>query len=206
MIKLSEVEKDALIEIGNIGMSRAGKQLSILLNSAVNITIPKINLLAAKEIPNEGFFDVDRNLAYVCQSLSNDLIGRAVLIFNREHTSMLTHAIIGDMPKLSEKEVRACEQEAMLEIGNIIITSCISAIVNMLDKKVKLSTPLYNEDTIKNLIDEQVNSLEEYAREVFMIATKLETTSRDISGKLVLILTDNSIVNLLHGIKELLKG
>lgn len=205
MITLLDADRDALIEICNIGMSKAAKQLSALLNSEILISIPEINLMNQGVVDHQKLFGSDQTLAYVYQNLSQDIDGRAVLVFQREHTSLLTQAVIGKAPKMTAKEIRACEREAMLEIGNIIITSCISAIVNMLSKEVKLSVPFYDEDKIISLLDNQIKNVSEFSQDIIMIATKLETSNQEISGKLLLILTEGSIVTLFNSIKAMLK-
>jgi len=205
MISLTAIQEDALIEICNVGMSKAAKQLSILLNSHINILIPKITLIDIDSFVNQNIFSKNEILSYVYQSVSEDLIGRAILMFHRAHATLLTQSVIGSTPKLTEKEARACEQEAVLEVGNIMITSCMSAIVNMISLNIKLDMPHYNEGNLKEVTETQAHDVKKYSKEVILIATHLETAGKDISGSLLLMLTKESINNLLDGINNLLK-
>ena len=204
MNDLAAAQKDALKEICNVGMSKAAKQLSTLLNSPVEISIPEINLFDVDDMPYESMFALDAPLAYVYQELSEDLHGRAILIFQREHTSTLTQAVIGKAPKMTEKEVRACEKEAMVEIGNVIISSFMSAIVNMLSCHVKLSVPSYNEDHIVQLTKQQLHEIEASKKDVILIVTKLAASGQDISGNLLLMLDSKSVQALLQHLDTLL--
>lgn len=206
MIDLAPLQRDALIEIGNVGMSKAAKQLSTLLSSRIEISIPEINLSHVDKIDHDSLFPTNDILSYVYQVLSGEIDGRAVLIFQRKHTTLLTKLVIGQAPKLSEKEIRACEQEAMLEIGNIIITSCICAIINMLSSEVKLSVPKYGEDKIVHLIESQVKEIEGSSNDVILIETKLDASGQDISGKLLIMMTAKSIERLYARLDTLLKG
>lgn len=206
MIELTAAQRDALIEICNVGMSKSAKQLSSLLNTRIAITIPEINFFDASQIYTDNLFSPDKTLSYVYQVISGSLSGRAVLIFQRNHTTLLTQSVIGESPKLSEKEVRACEQEAMLEIGNIIISSCMSAIVNMLHCKVSLTIPKYYEDNIDHLVKTQLAEITNSSTDIILLETRLETSGQDISGKLMLMLTIDSINYLFSKLAELLNA
>lgn len=201
MITLSDDQQDALIEICNIGMSKAAKQLSTLLGSSIDISIPKVVLSTIDSISEGVQFEPGRELAYVYQDLSDTVDGRALLIFRRDQTKMLTQSIIGNVPNLSEEEIRACEHEAMIEIGNIIVSACISAISNMLSTPIRLNVPDYKEDSIEKLIAEHASAVNNHSSNksgAIVIATHLETKNEHISASLVFILTEESILKVIE--------
>lgn len=206
MINLNPEQEDALIEIGNIGMSKAAKQLSLLLNSTIKISIPKISLINVEEIKNDHDFKNEDILSYVSQILSQDLDGVAALVFQREQTTLLTISIFGETPQLTKEEVRACEQEAMLEIGNIIISSCISVIANMLSKQVTLTLPVYDEHDIISLLKSLCSPIAKLNNRIIAISTRLDTSNDRLSGSLFVVLTEESIEILLKSIKDLING
>lgn len=196
MIMLTEAQRNALIEICSVGMTKSAKQLSVLLSSHIVITVPEINIFDARNVYQHKLFPVENILSYVYHEMSGDMLGRAVLVFQRSHATLLTRSVMCDVPQLSEQEIRACEQEAMLEIGNIIISSCMGAIVNRLSCTITLGLPKYDEDNIDRLLKMQLNDINNFSSEIILIETKLETFGQDISGKLLLILTLNSIMHL----------
>ncbi|KTD46527.1 CheY-P phosphatase CheC [Legionella quinlivanii] len=204
MISLTAEQEDALIEIGNIGMSKAAKQLSLLLNSTIKISIPKITFININELTEDNDFNDEQVLSYVYQNISQDLEGSAALVFQREQANVLTVTVIGEAPQLTQEEARACEQEAMLEIGNIIISSCLSVIMNMLSQTVKLSLPVYNENNLYNLLQNLCRQISKLTRNIIAISTKLETSNDKLSGSLFIILTEDSVIKLLRSIKELI--
>ena len=204
MIELGPDQQDALIEICNVGMSKAAKQLSILLNDRVNISIPKITLLSTASLHEDVMFSGDKTFSLVYQNIKSDVNGKALVIFHRDNARLLTNSVIGNTPKLTDEERRVCEQEAMLEIGNIIISTCMSAIVNMLSEKVDLSVPHYREEKIKQLVNEEINSIDEFSDEIFLIATHLESATDKIVGSLLLTLTKDSTEHFFDDLNRLL--
>lgn len=198
MIKLTPEYSDALVEVCNIGMCKAAKQLSLLLNSKIDITIPAIDFMNADKLNEKGFFETNSELSFVYQNLVGDFEGRASLIIQTSQTKHLTEAIFGHAKLLLQKEERINEQEAMVEIGNIIISACISSIVNMLNMNVSLSIPVYKENNLISLMPP--NNL----HDIFIIKTNLTTIRESVSGNLLLVLTSDSIKHLIHKLKKLM--
>lgn len=204
MISLTLEQQDALIEIGNVGMSKAAKQLSILLNSPIKITIPKISTMSLEEIKADENFHKEQIYSLVSQMLTADLNGSAALLLRREYANLLTMSVIEKMPEFTQKESLAYEQEALLEIGNIIITACISVIADMLFKTVHLNFPVYNENKFLPLLADLCMPLRELNKNYIAITTRLDTSNNSLSGHLLLILTEDSIEVLLNSIKTLI--
>ena len=158
-------------------MSKAAKQLSILLDSAIELSIPEIEFYTKKEYAELNSNGDEQIMASVSQVLSDDFMGSAILMFDRSHSSSLVEAVIGTPVNMKANEVRACEREAMLEIGNIIISSCMSAMVNMLNKKVTLDLPTYGESSMQNILFNQVEQVSDKELRIFMISTRLQADS-----------------------------
>lgn len=206
MIAFTSEQEDALKEIGNIGMSKAAKQLSILLNSTIKITIPKISFMSLEEITAEKVFDQGLTYSLVSQKLTTGFDGFAALLLRREYANLLTKAVIGKAPAFTQEEALACEQEAMLEIGNVIITSCISVIANILTKTVHLGMPVYSEDKLIPLLTDFCAPLTTLNKNYIAITTRLDTSNNRLSGHLLLILAEDSVGILLSGVRILLGG
>ena len=202
MIRLSGLQKDAFLEVCNIGMSKAAKQLSILLNCQVLLDNPQVELIKFDEVMNNNIVGQDVIMSIVMQQLSDDIEGSAILVFKRESTHLLVESVIGQGPHLSEKEIRACEQEAMLEIGNIVISSCVTAVVNLLEKKVQLSPPKYLEGRFKDILKSDIVAVESY---VLLISTMIKAKEDTLSGELMFISSSSSLANILHAINKLLE-
>jgi chemotaxis protein CheC len=195
-------EEDALREVGNVGMSKAAKQLSIILKSSIKISIPTISLVNLESLTLANP-DREKILSFAYQTLTGDLSGYAALVLQREQTKLLTLEVIGQIPKLTEKEIRACEQEALLEIANIIISSCMSALVDMFSTQINLSLPIYDENNLITLLNNLLGFMSEATKNVITITTQFTTSTDQLSGQLYIILNEQSVNTLLIKIKEL---
>lgn len=205
MKKLTSDEKDALIEIANIGMSKAAKQLSVLLNSPIKINIPKIQLLDINQGTKQTLIKKNEIYSCVSQLISSDITGNAALIFQRIHSNLITKAVLGKIPEFTQKEMTACEHEAMVEIANVIISSCISVIVNMLGLSVRLHLPIYQEATSLPLVKNLFQSITEYSEDYIVMSTTLDAFEDKIHGSLFIIISEKSTNVFFKRIRKLIK-
>jgi len=138
-ITLSALELDALTELVNLGVSRAATNLAQMVREEVVLTVPNVALLSRREaILTVGRRD-SRNLVAVHQTFEGAIVGRALLIFPEENSLELVRSIVGS--ELSNEEIIELEQEALAEVGNIILNSCLATIANSLQRDLKMSLP-----------------------------------------------------------------
>ncbi len=199
-MNFTKAEEDVLLEVCNIGMSKAAKQLSVLLNGPVLLENPALEVLPVTQLDAYSLSRSNDVMSMVHQSLENDIEGHALLVFKRDYTQLLLEQVMGEMPNLSEVEMRSCEQEAMLEIGNIVISSCITAMVDMLSQKVGLSVPHYYEGTFAAVLSNQKEFLQKKSAAVMILSTEMSTQLGNFAGRLMLFVTSSSVGSVLGAI------
>lgn len=138
-VELSELERDALTEIVNIGVSRAASSLRKMIGDQVLLSVPSIEVVsqrrAARLISEREVVD----LVAVRQDFSGPFSGRALLIFPETNSLELVRAVTGG--ELSIEEVIEMEHEALAETGNIILNSCLATMANMLKRSLTMTIP-----------------------------------------------------------------
>ncbi len=197
-MELTEAQLDALKEIANIGISRAATQLSLLLSDKIVMNVPNARITLLSEA-SKTLNTTDEDMAVVYQDLSGELAGRAHLVLNTEESKVLVHALLGNVPTLSGADLLAYEHEAMTEIGNIVISTCISTLGNLLDGEIFLTVPTYSE---KSALDMFAGGGK--AKDVLIMETVLKATNKNVEGMLVLVLTLESATDLLDMLSGLL--
>jgi chemotaxis protein CheC len=139
VLKVSELERDAITELANIAVGRAAASLRQIVGYEVLLTVPSVDILsreaAAAVIAKPG----NRALVAICQDFDGPISGRALLIFPEANSLELVRAIIGqDMPL---EDIMDLEDEALLETGNIILNSYVATIANVLKRGLNMSLP-----------------------------------------------------------------
>ena len=136
---LSELEHDALTELVNIGVSRAASGLRKMVGQHVTLSVPSVEVVTRKTaaaLIRERESDL---LIAVRQDFEGAFYGRALLIFPLASSLELVRAVTGDV--LTADEVKAMENEALAETGNVVLNSCLATMANMLQKPLTMSLP-----------------------------------------------------------------
>jgi len=198
-MKLTEMQTDALRELSNIGISSASTQLSDLLSDEVIINVPDVALVTPSEVPEMTRFS-DEKMGIVIQEMSGEMKGRANLVFLSDEGKVLVHAFLDSLPPIDDGEVDTgyYEREALEEIGNIVISSCISEFADQLSGEVELSVPRFTEGLFSEIF-EGINRDEAV---VLVIRTSLLIAQRNIKGMVVILLTLDSTEKLLRSLSE----
>lgn len=139
MMNLDELERDALTELLNMGVSRAATFLSKMVSDQVALSVPSL-MIVGRESATEALTRNERSrFVAVGQNFTGLFSGRALLIFPEVNSLELVRAAVGDGYSL--EEIADLEQEALTEMGNVILNGCLSVIANALKESLDISLP-----------------------------------------------------------------
>ncbi|HYF27519.1 MAG TPA: chemotaxis protein CheC [Baekduia sp.] len=130
----TDVQLDALRELANIGSGTAGTALSAMLGKPVDINVPKV---AALPVPDavEAVGDPSEPRWAVVVPTVGDLPGHVLLLFPQRDAVRLCELL--GVPVDSEDG-----RSALGEIGNILGTSYINALAQMLGIDTEPAPPM----------------------------------------------------------------
>lgn len=199
-VALTELERDALTEIVNIGVSRAASSLRKMIGEQVLLSVPSIEVVshrrAARLISEREVVD----LIAVRQDFTGPFSGRALLIFPETNSLELVRAVTGG--ELSVEEVLEMEQEALAETGNVILNSCLATMANMLKRSLTMTIPEVLRGTGATLfeVDEAGSGAGAEEGLVLFLYIDFAVRMRDIRGYIAMLMDIPSLATL----KELL--
>jgi chemotaxis protein CheC len=152
MLALSELQHDALIEIFNIGVGHAAAAMSEIVNEEVTMSVPSIAFLNRADAADFLGNKERERVCGISQRYSGAFQTEAILIFPEEKSLDIVRLMVGD--SVPFKQLTEMEQEAMSEIGNIILNSCIGTLANIFEKDLNGSLPLYHVGTSEEILTE----------------------------------------------------
>ena len=152
MFNLSELENDALIEIFNIGVGQAAASMSAIVHEAVRMSVPSISFIHRAEAARLlGGKDADtERICGVSQHYAGAFSTEAILMFPEDKSLEIVRLMVGESVPL--KELTEMEQEAMCEIGNIILNSCVGTLANIFQHELQGSLPQYHLGTSDEIL------------------------------------------------------
>jgi len=158
---LTDEDKDALGEVGNISMGTSATTLYTLLGQKVSITTPRV-----EETTWEEFFKkfVKPYIAVKVQ-YTDGLKGYNLLIIKEEDAKIITDLMMGgDGYGNMNDEFSELHLSALSEAMNQMVGSSSTSLSSMFDKRVDISPPEValigiGEDNSKIRIDEESNNI-----------------------------------------------
>lgn len=134
---LTDEEKDALGEVGNICMGSSSTTLSLLLNQPVNITSPRVTITTREDLLKD--FIIPH--MSICVNFTEGLSGYNLLIMKLKDTAILADLMMGgDGTNISE-ELSEIGVSAASEAMNQMIGAASTAMATLFSRKVNISPP-----------------------------------------------------------------
>jgi len=150
MFNLTELQHDALVEIFNIGVGHAARAMSEIVNEDVTMSVPSISFLnradAAAMLGNKD----SSRVCGVSQHYDGAFSTEAILMFPEDKSLDIVRLMVGESVPL--QQLTEMEQEAMSEIGNIILNSCVGTLANIFSQELSGSLPAYHVGTSEEIL------------------------------------------------------
>ena len=142
--QLTSLEIDTLREIGSIGTGNAATALSQMMNREVRITLPEVRIMGYNEAI-EWIGGPEEITAGVLVKMSGDVGGIMLSVQKLELVNVVLETMLGTNID-SYESLGELERSAMIEIGNIMISTFINAMSALADLHIKLTVPAFAVD------------------------------------------------------------
>jgi chemotaxis protein CheC len=200
MTGLTELQRDVMMELLNIGMGRAALALSEMVGEEVTLCIPFADLLsrqtAVEAIVGKG---AERIIA-VQQQLSGLMGGDIMLVFPEDQSLELVRAVVKEPCPLDI--MTEMEQEAFMEIGNLILNACIGSISSILRSAMNSSLPILIRGSSEDIFGAQA-SAEEAEEAVLFLNMGFALQERAMHGCVAFIIDGDTTCALQQTIDRL---
>ena len=142
--ELSSLEIDTLREISSIGTGNAATALSTLLKREVRITLPEVRIMGYNEAI-EWIGGPEAVTAGVLVRMSGQMNGIMLSVQQLEFVNLVLESMVGT--KISGyEELDDMGRSALVEVGNITISTFINALSGLSDISLELTVPAFAVD------------------------------------------------------------
>ena len=178
------VDHDALTELFNIGLHRAAAALSELTGQRIIVDLPRLWVCPIQDTHLRLRELIEGELATVHQIFMGNIAGDAILVLEYENASrlaaLLTHGDVGRDGRLDQSA-----REVLTEVGNVILSSCLSAFGDMLHVSVTFSVPRIHVESLEGMLRSiKVESNE--LQYTLLAATRFRLTEGEVGGFLMI--------------------
>jgi chemotaxis protein CheC len=197
-LSLTDVQLDAIREVGNIGAGHAATALSQLIGKKVFITVPRVACLPVQKI-TDLVGGPQTLVAGVTMHVLGDIAAKIVLILPRASALQLA-AMLTHQPQEQRQALSVLEHSAIKEAGNILAGAYLNALTELLGMMLLQSVPDLIFDIAEAVVSMVAKGMPADA-ETISIETEFMESRQAINGHFLLIPDKASLDIILRAIR-----
>lgn len=182
---LSEMQLDALREIGNIGSGNAASALSTMLDKPVDIAVPRVSILEYTEVV-ESLGGPEELYISLLLSLSDDVTGMIIFLLRKEFAYMVINTLLGT-EFVEDNTIDEMGESAIREVGNIMAASYINAIADLTGLRINLSVPSLSIDMAGAILSVPAIYFANISDKIIFIDDDINNTKNTSASRIILI-------------------
>ena len=195
--QINEMYIDVLREIGNIGAGNATTAIATMLNSKINMNVPKVELMDASKL-GSAICPEDEIIVGIFLEVSQDITGSMMFLMKLDSAHYLADKLMGTYKKPDEP-FDEMELSALKEIGNIITASYLTALSNMTNLKITPSIPYVSVDMAGAILSVPAIMFGQYGDNALLIETEFGDDTM-INGYFILMPEQDSYATILSSL------
>ena len=199
-MNIGAIETDALTELFNIGLHRAAASLSDLTRERVIVDLPRLWVCPISELRSRLGTVVEGELATVHQIFRGPVGGDAVLVLEYDKAALLA-SLMTDGEVAHGGLLDQSAREVLTEVGNIVLSACLSAFGNILDMAVTFSVPRIHIESLEAMLRTFTVESQE-VRYAMIAATRFRLSEAEVSGYLIVIIGLTSLIRVASALTD----
>ncbi len=152
-VTFNEIQKDAIIELINLGIGRAADALAQMIKEEVLLSVPDIEFVKYSQLGDYLSTIDNQQPSVVMQEFKGEFNGNALLVFPESSGMSLVRQMLTET--VSDDEISELEEEALIEIGNIILNACFGQVADLLSTRLNGEIPVFINRDIDTILAEE---------------------------------------------------
>ena len=196
---VSELERDIIKEILNIGLARAADSFAAIAKDKVLLKVPDIQLIEVKELLK--LVSKYESTHFIIQSdIKGDLNGATLMLFSDDHIARLSEVCLS-MVEIQKGTVSAMQESLLLEISNIITGALVTQLANILKSNIYGSPPKAPKSNIADSLKDILVQHPLFQPLVFTVITKFTHNFKSVELPLLLFFDTGTFLKILDIIR-----
>lgn len=195
--ELGPLQLDALKEVASIGAGNAATSLSSMLDSKIEMTVPRVDILPVEQVP-EIMGGAEERVVALLVGIEGEIEGGVLFTLDTQSANALIKLLTHQKVDIEEK-LGGLEESALEEIANILTNSNLNAFSEMLDIKITPHVPALNYDMKGAILEYCFIELGQVGDYALVIDTQFHSDlEEEITGNFFLIPDPESLTVILE--------
>ncbi len=196
---MNTLELDIIREVGSIGTGNAASALSSLLGTQVGMTLPRVLILNYDET-TEKLGNPEKIVVGVLSQMSGEISGIMLFLFDLDYINEILGRLMGghvsDYSELGEMEL-----SALNEVGNIMISTYVSAMSTLAGMKIELSVPGVAVNMLGALLSVPIAEMGNETDKMLVIDGKFCIEGREYESNMLMLPDIQSLNHLMQKLR-----
>jgi chemotaxis protein CheC len=197
--KLTELQKDALREIANIGACHAATALSQLVQKKILIEVPKMSIIPFPDL-TKIFDGPETPTVGMYTPIFGDLSGSILFLLPSEDALRIVDLLWG-RPKGKTENLEEEDIELLRQTAGILVASYLSALSKFVGLTVLASSSAISSDMLGAVVDAVVIETDLHAEEAVLVETELVETANRVRGVMFFMPDGPSVDKILENLR-----
>ena len=199
MRTLTELQQDALVEAFNIGIGQAAASLSDIVREPVRLSVLSVQFVQFQAACQQLSSGSAARICAVSQRFSGSFEATGLLIFPERQSLEVVRLMLNE--SLSLQELTDLEQDAMSEIGNILLNACTSAVAEFFASRLTSSLPQYSLGSPQDILQPHA---QEATDAVMLLHIDMLLEKRQLNGMIAFMLNGVAMEQLVDQVNQYL--
>jgi chemotaxis protein CheC len=184
---LTDLERDALREVANIGAGHAATALSLMTSRKIMISVPQVSIRRLEDVALL-VGPPDTVIAGVLMHVMGDLTGRTLVVLGQDSAFALCELLLG-RPATPGAPFDEMQQSTIKETGNILCSAYMTALSDFLGMMLVPSVPALVVDLAGAVLTTAYLNFGHDRDSVFCVETtfRIEGSARALTGQFLLM-------------------
>ncbi|WP_246000757.1 chemotaxis protein CheC [Pontibacter diazotrophicus] len=196
---ITELERDIIKEILNIGLARAADSFAAIAKDKVLLKVPDITLIEVKELLNLVATYEDTHVI-IQSDVKGEFNGATLMLFSDDHIVRLSEICLS-MLEVQKGELTVMQESLLLEISNIITGALVTQLANILKANIYGSPPKAPKSHIADSLKGILVQHPLFQPLVFTVVTQFTHNSKSVELPLLLFFDTNTLLKMLDTIR-----
>lgn len=190
---------DVLTEIGNIGSGNAATALATLLDTVVDIEVPRVKLIDFSEASE--YMGGDDTLAVgMSFDLDGDVKGMMLQVMQVDFVHKLINTFYPrELDTLND--IAEMDMSVLREASNITCAAYVNSLASLTDFFINITPPHDHVDTIAHILRLPADSLSSVGQQALFIDEKLIVQGTEVKSSMILVLEVDSFTALFERLR-----
>jgi len=203
LANLNAEQLDVFQEIGNIGSGNAVTALATMLDREIDMSVPKAQIVPFNKIVNV-LNGPESLMVGILLGMVGDMNGYVLLAMTPDEAFELASLAFGERREpplvLNSETVDEMDRSALMEVGNILVGSYLSALAELTGMNLQATPPNLAIDMAGAIISTVAIEFSQFGDNVLFLETTFKSQGSNIAGHFFLIPDDASFQALLDAL------